>query len=94
MHFPPYTKQQIVEIFTKCLEESGVLDLFPPVVGCHSFSRFEGYSKSSEHWELRIEMAEEEMRKSGKLVDLKKLEAVIEEISREQHRQHLLDNQH
>jgi Cdc6-like AAA superfamily ATPase len=72
MHFPPYTKQQIVEIFTKRLEESGVLDLFPPVVGCHSFSRFEGYSKSSEHWESRIEMAEEEMRKSGKLVDLKK----------------------
>jgi cell division control protein 6 len=31
MHFPPYTKQQIVEIFTKRFEESGVLDLFPPV---------------------------------------------------------------
>ncbi len=44
MHFPPYTKQQIVEIFTKRLEESGVFDLFPPVVGCHSFSPFEGYS--------------------------------------------------
>ncbi|XP_036341778.1 cell division control protein 6 homolog [Rhagoletis pomonella] len=31
MHFPPYTKQQIVEIFRARLEEAGVLDIFPPV---------------------------------------------------------------
>ncbi|XP_004525241.1 cell division control protein 6 homolog [Ceratitis capitata] len=31
MHFPPYTKQQIVEIFRARLEEAGVLDVFPPV---------------------------------------------------------------
>jgi cell division control protein 6 len=30
MHFPPYTKQ-IAEIFSKRLEQSDVLDLFPPV---------------------------------------------------------------
>ncbi|XP_014087210.2 cell division control protein 6 homolog [Bactrocera oleae] len=31
MHFPPYTKQQIVEIFRARLEEAGVLEVFPPV---------------------------------------------------------------
>uniref|UniRef100_W8CDH4 Cell division control protein n=1 Tax=Ceratitis capitata TaxID=7213 RepID=W8CDH4_CERCA len=31
MHFPPYTKQQIVEIFRARLEEAGILDVFPPV---------------------------------------------------------------
>ncbi|XP_011179621.2 cell division control protein 6 homolog [Zeugodacus cucurbitae] len=31
MHFPPYTKQQIVEIFRSRLEEAGVLEVFPPV---------------------------------------------------------------
>lgn len=30
MHFAPYSKAQIVEIFKSRLEESGVLDLFPP----------------------------------------------------------------
>ncbi|XP_017042599.2 LOW QUALITY PROTEIN: cell division control protein 6 homolog [Drosophila ficusphila] len=31
MHFPPYTKQQIVEIFKSRLAEAEVLDVFPPV---------------------------------------------------------------
>ncbi|XP_011200137.2 cell division control protein 6 homolog [Bactrocera dorsalis] len=31
MHFPPYTKQQIVEIFRARLEEAGVLEVFPTV---------------------------------------------------------------
>ncbi|XP_065360884.1 cell division control protein 6 homolog [Calliphora vicina] len=31
MHFPPYSKQQIVEIFKSRLEEAEVLDIFPPV---------------------------------------------------------------
>lgn len=31
MHFPPYSKQQIVEIFKSRLAEAEVLDVFPPV---------------------------------------------------------------
>lgn len=31
MHFPPYSKQQIVNIFKSRLEEAEVLDIFPPV---------------------------------------------------------------
>ncbi|XP_016978862.1 cell division control protein 6 homolog [Drosophila rhopaloa] len=31
MHFPPYSKQQIVEIFKSRLAEADVLDVFPPV---------------------------------------------------------------
>lgn len=31
MHFAPYTKQQIIEIFKQRLEDADVLDLFPPV---------------------------------------------------------------
>lgn len=31
MHFAPYTKQQIVTIFTERLKEADVLDLFPPL---------------------------------------------------------------
>ncbi|XP_055841377.1 cell division control protein 6 homolog [Episyrphus balteatus] len=31
MHFSPYTKQQIVDIFKSRLEEAQVLDIFPPV---------------------------------------------------------------
>ncbi|XP_030386263.1 cell division control protein 6 homolog [Scaptodrosophila lebanonensis] len=31
MHFPPYTKQQIVDIFKARLAEADVLDVFPPV---------------------------------------------------------------
>ncbi|RZC37054.1 cell division control protein 6 -like [Asbolus verrucosus] len=31
MHFAPYTKQQIVEIFTNRLKSAGVLDIFSPV---------------------------------------------------------------
>ncbi|XP_055909050.1 cell division control protein 6 homolog isoform X2 [Eupeodes corollae] len=31
MHFSPYTKQQIVDIFKSRLEEANVLDIFPPV---------------------------------------------------------------
>lgn len=31
MHFPPYSKQQIVDIFKSRLEEADVLDIFPPV---------------------------------------------------------------
>lgn len=30
MHFAPYTKQQIIDVFTKRLEEAGVCDVFPP----------------------------------------------------------------
>ncbi|XP_023298189.2 cell division control protein 6 homolog [Lucilia cuprina] len=31
MHFPPYSKQQIVDIFKSRLAEADVLDIFPPV---------------------------------------------------------------
>lgn len=31
MHFPPYSKQQIVDIFKSRLQEAEVLDIFPPV---------------------------------------------------------------
>jgi cell division control protein 6 len=31
MHFAPYTKQQLVEIFTSRLRDAGVLDIFSPV---------------------------------------------------------------
>ncbi|EDW73307.1 uncharacterized protein Dwil_GK17476 [Drosophila willistoni] len=31
MHFPPYTKQQIVDIFKSRLAEADLLDVFPPV---------------------------------------------------------------
>lgn len=31
MHFSPYTKQQIIDIFKARLEEADVLDIFPPV---------------------------------------------------------------
>lgn len=31
MHFAPYTKQQIVEIFTTRLKEAGVLEVFSPI---------------------------------------------------------------
>lgn len=31
MHFAPYTKQQIVEIFTSRLKEAGALDVFSPI---------------------------------------------------------------
>ena len=30
MHFAPYSKQQIIDIFKSRLEEAGVIDLFPP----------------------------------------------------------------
>jgi Cdc6-like AAA superfamily ATPase len=83
MHFPPHTKQQIVEIFTKRLEEGGVLDLFPPVtiqLLAAKVSAVSGDIRRALSIENRvIEMAEEEMRKSGKFADLKKLEAVVEE---------------
>lgn len=31
MHFPPYTKQQICDIFNDRLKEAGVLNIFPPI---------------------------------------------------------------
>lgn len=81
MHFPAYTKAQIIEIFKSRLEESGVSDLFPPAaiqLLAAKVSSVSGDIRRALNIGKRvIELAEYEKKKNGKTVDLNKFEALI-----------------
>lgn len=81
MHFPPYTKQQIVEIFTKRLEESNASDLFPPMsiqLLAAKVSAVSGDIRRALNIGNRvIEIAEAEKRRNIKELDMKKIESAF-----------------
>ncbi|KAG5680715.1 hypothetical protein PVAND_010205 [Polypedilum vanderplanki] len=79
MHFPAYTKAEIVEIFKSRLEES---DLFPPAaiqLLAAKVSSVSGDIRRALNIGKRvIELAELEKRINDKALDLKQLDAIVE----------------
>lgn len=82
MHFPAYTKSQIVDIFKSRLEESGVNELFPPAA-----IQLLAAKVSSVSGDIRralaigkrvVELAEQEMKKNAKGVNIAQFEALID----------------
>lgn len=87
MHFSAYTKQQIVEIFKSRLEDSGVSELFPPAaiqLLAAKVSSVSGDIRRALNIGRRVvEIAENEKRKNAKVIDIKKLENIIDDESDE-----------
>lgn len=79
MHFPAYTKAEIVDIFKSRLEES---DLFPPAaiqLLAAKVSAISGDIRKALNIGKRvIELAELEKKKSDKMIDMKKLDEIVD----------------
>uniref|UniRef100_A0A1B0FCP5 Cdc6 C-terminal domain-containing protein n=1 Tax=Glossina morsitans morsitans TaxID=37546 RepID=A0A1B0FCP5_GLOMM len=76
IHFPPYTKQQIVEIFKSRLEEAEVLDIFPPVAIELLAAKVSAVSgdvrRALDIGRRAIEIAEQQKKAGNKEVNLQK----------------------
>ncbi|XP_067646829.1 cell division control protein 6 homolog isoform X2 [Eurosta solidaginis] len=77
MHFAPYTKQQIVEIFRSRLEEAGVLEVFPPVTLQLLAAKVSAVSgdvrRALDIGRRVVEIAEQQMKTGRREIDLKNL---------------------
>ncbi|XP_053955424.1 cell division control protein 6 homolog [Anastrepha ludens] len=84
MHFPPYTKQEIVEIFRARLEEAGVLDVFPPVtlqLLAAKVSAVSGDVRRALDIGRRVaEIAEQQMKLGQRQVNLKAKEVILKPV--------------
>lgn len=85
MHFAPYSKQQIVEIFTDRLRSAGVLDLFAPVAVQMLAGKVAAISgdvrKALDIGRRVIEIAEKHKKEeSDKKVDLKHVMGVLNSV--------------
>lgn len=78
MHFPAYTKTEIVEIFKSRLEES---DLFPPAAIQLLAAKVSAVSgdirRALNIGKRAIELAELEKRKNDKVLDMKQFDAIV-----------------
>ncbi|KAL9906312.1 cell division cycle 6 isoform 1-T2 [Glossina fuscipes fuscipes] len=76
IHFPPYTKQQIVEIFKSRLEEAEVLDIFPPVTIELLAAKVSAVSgdvrRALDIGRRAVEIAEQQKKAGNKKVNLQK----------------------
>uniref|UniRef100_A0A1A9X367 Cell division control protein n=1 Tax=Glossina brevipalpis TaxID=37001 RepID=A0A1A9X367_9MUSC len=77
MHFPPYTKQQIVNILKSRLEEADVLDIFPPLAIELLAARVSAVSgdvrRALDIGRRVVEMAEQQKKAGDKEMNLQKL---------------------
>ena len=84
MHFPPYTKQQIVDIFKNRLEENGILEMFPPatleLLAAKVSSVSGDIRRALDIGRRVIEIAEKEKRKSSapKKINMSQLESELD----------------
>lgn len=78
MHFPPYTKPQIVEIFKSRLAEAQVLDVFPPVTLQLLAAKVSAISgdvrRALDIGRRVVEIAEQQKRAGDKEFNMKALE--------------------
>ncbi|KAH8301126.1 hypothetical protein KR018_002616 [Drosophila ironensis] len=78
MHFPPYSKQQIVEIFKSRLAEAEVLDVFPPVTLQLLAAKVSAISgdvrRALDIGRRVVEIAEQQKREGEKEFNMKALE--------------------
>lgn len=79
MHFPPYSKQQIVDIFRDRLEQAGVLDVFPPVTLQLLAAKVSAVSgdvrRALDIGRRVVEIAEQQKKSGQKEISMKSLEA-------------------
>ncbi|XP_075160006.1 cell division cycle 6 [Haematobia irritans] len=83
MHFPPYSKQQIVDIFKSRLEEAGVLDIFPPVTLQLLAAKVSAISgdvrRALDIGRRVVEIAEQQKKDGEKEVKLQNLNKIVGE---------------
>ncbi|XP_073842248.1 cell division cycle 6 [Musca autumnalis] len=83
MHFPPYSKLQIVDIFKSRLEEAEVLDIFPPVTLQLLAAKVSAVSgdvrRALDIGRRVVEIAEQQKKAGEKEVQLKNLNNIVGE---------------
>ncbi|XP_005177498.2 cell division control protein 6 homolog [Musca domestica] len=83
MHFPPYSKQQIVDIFKSRLEEAEVLDIFPPVTLQLLAAKVSAVSgdvrRALDIGRRVVEIAEQQKKAGEREVQLKNLNNIVGE---------------
>uniref|UniRef100_A0A1I8NR07 Cell division control protein n=1 Tax=Stomoxys calcitrans TaxID=35570 RepID=A0A1I8NR07_STOCA len=91
MHFPPYTKQQIVDIFKSRLEEAEVLDIFPPVTLQLLAAKVSAVSgdvrRALDIGRRVVEIAEQQKKAGEREVKLQNLNNIVGEVESTQGQQ-------